>query len=218
MKKGALMKVAAFILVLLLLLWFSGSYINVSPQQIRDWILSFGWIAPVIFIVMYSVRPIILFPASVLSLAGGLAFGTFWGFVFIFIGALGAASVAYFIAATFQNSFIKFEQSERTQMIRKKMEENGFFIVLLLRFLPFLNFDLISYLGGLASVKYRSFLLATGLGIIPGTLAYSFLGSSLVSGNKTIIFIAVALFLIVLLVPIIAKGRVKELLGLSSKK
>ncbi|WP_335872352.1 TVP38/TMEM64 family protein [Bacillus sp. 2205SS5-2] len=218
MKKGTIWKVIAFVVVLLLLLWFSRSYLSFTPLEIRDWILSFGWIAPALFVAVYSVRPIVLFPASVLSLAGGLAFGTFWGFVYIFLGALGSATVAYYISAIFQNSFIKIEQSERTLTIRKKMEESGFFIVLILRFIPFLNYDLISYLAGLASVKYRSFIFATALGIIPGTLAFSFLGSSIVSGSKTIIVFAIGVFMIVLLIPIFARNKVKTLLGLSTNR
>ncbi|KUP04516.1 SNARE associated Golgi family protein [Bacillus coahuilensis m2-6] len=215
MKKGTMLKIGGFLLILIALIYFSRTYINISAPEIRDWILSFGLLAPIIFIVIYTVRPIILFPASILSLAGGLAFGTVLGFLYIYIGALGGATVAFFLATTFNRSIIKVEQSERTRKIREKMEESGFFYVFILRLIPLLNFDLISYLAGLAQVKYRAFILATAIGIIPGTFAFSFLGDSLLSGDWTKIAIAAAVFLVILLIPIVARDKVRALLGLN---
>ncbi|WP_257346946.1 hypothetical protein [Pseudalkalibacillus decolorationis] len=63
---------------IVLIFWLSHSYLNFTTEQIRDWILSFGLIAPIIFMAVYTIRPLVFFPASVLSLAGGLAFGALW--------------------------------------------------------------------------------------------------------------------------------------------
>ncbi|MCD2456835.1 TVP38/TMEM64 family protein, partial [Staphylococcus aureus] len=57
-----------------LLYWGNKTYLNVSPKEIRVWVLSFGVFAPLMFIGISIVRPLVLFPVSVISIAGGLAF------------------------------------------------------------------------------------------------------------------------------------------------
>ncbi|PFA68658.1 TVP38/TMEM64 family protein [Bacillus sp. AFS015802] len=217
MKKKEIGRILLFIAVLLFLMWLSRNFFHVKPGEIRDWIVSFGVWAPIVFMVAYTVRPLILFPASVLSLAAGLAFGAVEGFIYIFIGALGGATVAYY-AASFLGAKLLKRPSPRMAKIREKMEEKGFFYVLLLRLVPFLNFDLISYLAGMGKVRYVPFILATAIGILPGTFGYVFLGSSLVGEDRTNLYFAIAFFLVMIIVPIIFKKKMKAWLGLSDKE
>ncbi|MDX5322888.1 MAG: TVP38/TMEM64 family protein, partial [Exiguobacterium sp.] len=72
-------------------------WIDLNPGVIRDYIVAFGWMAPVVFIILYTFRPLILFPASVLSIAGGLAFGTLPGMLYTIIGATLSALVAFYV-------------------------------------------------------------------------------------------------------------------------
>jgi uncharacterized membrane protein YdjX (TVP38/TMEM64 family) len=216
MKKKEIGKILLFISILLLLMWLSRNFFNVKPHDIRDWIVSYGIWAPIVFIVVYTIRPLILFPASILSLAAGLAFGAFEGFIYILIGALGGATVAYYTARFLGAKLLK-RPSPRMIKILEKMEENGFVYVLLLRLVPFLNFDLISYLAGMGKVRYIPFILATAIGILPGTFGYVFLGSSLVGEDRTNLYIAICFFLMMIIVPLIFKEKLKGWLGLSSK-
>ncbi|MBN8194145.1 TVP38/TMEM64 family protein [Bacillus sp. NTK074B] len=217
MKKKEIGKIMLFIAVLLFLMWLSRNFFHVKPHDIRDWIVSFGIWAPIVFIAAYTIRPLILFPASILSLAAGLAFGAVEGFFYIIIGALGGATVAYY-AATFLGAKWLKRPSPRLEKIRDKMDESGFFYVLLLRLVPFLNFDLISYLAGMGKVRYLPFILATAIGILPGTFGYVFLGSSLVGEDRTKLYFALAFFLVMIIVPIIFKKKMKAWLGLSGKE
>ncbi|WP_226677422.1 TVP38/TMEM64 family protein [Rossellomorea aquimaris] len=217
MKKKEIGKILLFIAVLLFLMWLSRNFFHVKPHDIRDWIVSFGIWAPIVFIAAYTIRPLILFPASILSLAAGLAFGAFEGFFYIILGALGGATVAYY-AATFLGAKLLKKPSPRLEKIRDKMDESGFFYVLLLRLVPFLNFDLISYLAGMGKVRYLPFILATAIGILPGTFGYVFLGSSLVGEDRTKLYFALAFFLVMIIVPLIFKKKMKVWLGLSGKE
>ncbi len=216
MKKKEIGKILLFIASLLLLTWLSRNFFHVKPHDIRDWIVSFGIWAPIVFVVAYTIRPLILFPASILSLAAGLAFGAWEGFIYIILGALGGATVAYY-AANFLGAKLVRKPSPRMLKIRKKMEENGFIYVLLLRLVPFLNFDLISYLAGMGKVRYIPFITATAIGILPGAFGYVFLGSSLVGEDRTNLYIAIAFFLCMIILPFIFKKKMKSWLGLSSK-
>lgn len=80
----------------------------------------------------------------------------------------------------------------------------------MLRFLPIVNFDLISYGCGLSKVRFKDFLKATMIGIIPGTLIYNFMGASLVVGNRWTMTAVIILYVILIIAPIIWR---KNLMG-----
>jgi uncharacterized membrane protein YdjX (TVP38/TMEM64 family) len=207
MKKQTVFKGLGFLFIIVLLIWLNHSVLDIRPKTIRNWMLSFGILAPLIYIALYTVRPLILFPASILSLAGGLAFGAVLGTVYTIIGATLSAMIAFLIAKAAGPKFIKANKEGRFKKIQHQLEKNGFYYVLMMRILPIFNFDLISYAAGASRVKFLSFALATMLGIIPGTFAYNFLGSSFASGSFSTIIIAAVIFLIVLAVPIYLKKR-----------
>jgi uncharacterized membrane protein YdjX (TVP38/TMEM64 family) len=88
------------------------------------------------------------------------------------------------------------ERKGNAKKIQAQIEVNGFLYVLLFRFIPVFNFDLISYLAGISKVRLSSFFFGTLIGIIPGTFAYNFLGSSMISSNPMIIITAVIVFVV----------------------
>jgi uncharacterized membrane protein YdjX (TVP38/TMEM64 family) len=207
-----IMNILGMAVIILLLVWINKSYLNFRPVEIRDWILSFGWWAPLFFIIATTLRPLILFPTSILSLAAGLAFGAIEGFVYIELGALGGATVGFLASSWIGKSIVK-KPSQRVSRIRERMKEQGFFYVLFLRIVPFLNFDLVSYLAGIAKVRYRSYITATAIGVLPGTFGYVLLGSSIVTGSRMNLYIAITIFLVILIVSVLNRGKLKEWVG-----
>lgn len=205
--KKRILKITAVAFVVLLFFYINNRYLNFTPTMIQEWLLSFGVLAPILFVFIYTIRPLILFPASVLSLTGGLAFGAIGGTIYTIIGATLGAALSFLLARKLGGKFIKEPTSEKRKKIQRNLEKNGFLYVLLLRLIPLFNFDLISYVAGVSKVKFRSFFLATLIGIIPGTFAYNFLGSSFTSGDWTVVLIAASVFLVVLIVPLLLKKR-----------
>ncbi len=189
------------------LIWLSRFVFQIDANDLRSWIVSFGYWSPIIYILIYTVRPLIFFPASILSIAGGLAFGAWLGTLYTIIGATLGAMLSFYVAKMLGKSFVRKTWTGNIKKIQSQMEQNGFFYVLLFRFIPVINFDLISYVAAFAKVRFSSFALATLIGIIPGTFAYNFLGSSFVSGNPKIIVLAVVVFVILTVVPIILRNR-----------
>ncbi|MGY4690825.1 TVP38/TMEM64 family protein [Salibacterium sp. K-3] len=61
------------------------------------------------------------------------------------------------------------------------MEENGFKSILILRLLPVLNFDLLTYICAKTRVEFWKYILATSIGTIPGSIMFGVFGSSLLS-------------------------------------
>lgn len=192
------------------LVWFSHSYLSIGPSEIRDWILSFGIFSSIFYVAIYILRPLILFPASILSIAGGLAFGAFEGTLYTIIGATGGAILSFLVARYFGKNIAAKEWRGNRKKIQSQLEENGFIYVLFLRFIPLFNFDLISYSAGLSKVRLSSFALGTFLGIIPGTFAYNFLGSSLVAGKPETLFLAIAVFITLMAVPLLIRNKMKK--------
>lgn len=190
-----------------LVIWLSRSVFDVEAEDLRSWILSFGLWAPVVYIIVYTIRPLIFFPASVLSIAGGLAFGAWMGTLYTIIGATLGAMLSFLVAKSVGKSIATKDWTGNAAKFQKQMEQNGFLYVLLFRLIPVINFDLISYMAAIAKVRFTSFALATLIGIIPGTFAYNFLGSSFVSGNPKIIAAAVVVFIILTVVPIVIRNR-----------
>lgn len=188
-------------------IWLSRSVFQVDVNDLRNWILSFGWWSPILYIAIYTVRPLIFFPASILSLAGGLAFGAWLGTLYTIIGATLGALLSFYVAQTLGKSLVRKKWGGNAAKIQQQMERNGFLYVLLFRLIPVINFDLISYVAAIAKVRFLPFALATLIGIIPGTFAYNFLGSSFVTGNPKIILLAVLVFILLTVVPIIIRNQ-----------
>lgn len=193
-------------------------WVDLNPGAIRDYIVRFGWWAPIVFILLYTVRPLILFPASVLSVAGGLAFGTLPGMLYTIIGATFSALVAFFVAIRFGERFLNHFESADYKPIQAKIEEDGFFYVLILRLIPLVNFDLVSYVSGLAKVKLTAFVLATVIGMIPGAFANNFLGSSIASGDFKLILVSLFIFVILTLVATVFREPIKQRINRYKKK
>ncbi|SDG84123.1 Uncharacterized membrane protein YdjX, TVP38/TMEM64 family, SNARE-associated domain [Planococcus glaciei] len=200
-----------------LAVWFSRSVLQFDVDSLRSWILSFGLWAPVIYIAAYTIRPLLFFPASILSLAGGLAFGAWMGTLYTVLGASLGAFLSFFVARKLGAGLGKGKWTGNTGKIQSQMEQNGFFYVLLFRLFPGLSFDLVSYAAGVAKVRFSSFALATIIGIIPGTFALNFLGSSFISGNPKMVILGIIVFSIVAGIPLAVQKRRSRLNNSASK-
>ncbi|MCG1023694.1 TVP38/TMEM64 family protein [Sutcliffiella horikoshii] len=210
MSRKTIAKLLLLAIVISVLLVINYRYVSISPSSIREWILGFGVWAPIIYIILYTVRPLVLFPASVLSLGAGLAFGALWGTIYTIIGASSGAVLSFMVARKLGKNLAKTSWKGKAASIQQNMEKRGFFYILILRLLPIVNFDLISYVAGISKVRFIHFLLGTVLGIIPGTFAFNFLGSSFVEGDYTYLLIAVVVFVLIAIIPIFFKERFKK--------
>lgn len=134
---------------------------------------------PLIFILVYALRPLIFFSAAVLTLVGGFLFGPTWGIVFVVIGSNLSAMVAYTVGRYFGQGLLDDEESTGIlQRYANGMRNNSFETIMIMRFI-FLPYDLVNYMGGLLRIDWKAFLLATALGSIPGTIAFVLAGASL---------------------------------------
>ena len=145
-------------------------------------VLSTSSIGPLLYILVYALRPLIFFSAAVLTLAAGLLFGPVWGMVYSIVGSNVSAMVAYYIGRYFGEGVLDADDSENVvQRYAERMRKNPFESILTMRFI-FLPYDLVNYLAGFLKVDWKPFLLATLLGSLPGGLSFVLIGAS-IEGN-----------------------------------
>ncbi len=132
-------------------------------------------LGPLIFITLYALRPIFVFPATLLSITSGVLFGPFWGILYDVIGANLGASLAYFIGRCFMRDFV--DNTDKFQNYIGRLKKNGFTTVFIMR-LAFFPYDFVNYLSGSLGINYFSFITATILGSLPGAFSFVFFGAS----------------------------------------
>lgn len=134
---------------------------------------------PLIFLLAYATRPIFLFSAGILSIAGGFLFGPVLGILYTIIASNISAMVAYFIGRFFGGNLLDDDASAGIiQKYAARMRENSFFTVLTMR-LAFIPYDAVNYIAAFLRIDWKPFILATALGSLPGTIAFSLVGASL---------------------------------------
>lgn len=200
----------ASILLFVLLAYIVNSLPALSAEGIKTWIESLGPWAPVVYIVIYALRPLVFFPASVLTLTGGVLFGAWFGTLYTLIGATLSAVVGYVMAERLSKLWNSSAPIDRLQKAKRQMEENGFIYVVWFRLVPFLNFDVVSYVAGLARVKWLPFILATVIGMFPGTVAYNFLGGSLIAGDWRVIVAALTVVVLFTVISLIVRKKLQQ--------
>lgn len=205
-KKSALK--AGFLLALLLTVLLLVHVVGVSrltPESIRNLIISFGAWGPVVYVFLYTIRPLLLFPAIILTLAGGLAFGPWWGTLYVVIGGLLGACLCFIIARSLGHEKMKkyLGRFSQIQAFDEQVVEHGFRTMLLMRLVPIFPYDPVSYLAGLSKISFWDYTLATAIGMIPGAFAYNVLGYSLTDMLSPAFFMAVALVILVMFTPLV---------------
>lgn len=165
------------------------------------------------FIVLYTLLTVIGAPGTILTVAGGVIFGLSWGTFWSVIGATLGAIGAFFLARYLCHDWVekrcgkhqtltKFKQAVKTQPL---------LFVLAVRFAPISPFNVVNFLFGLTPIHWLPYALGTFIGIIPGTLAYTWLGMSgsqaLQGGSRLPFFLALAFLALLSAIPILTRKR-----------
>src|SRR6266852_9448652 len=153
-----------------------------------DWIGKLGPWGPVIFVGIYIVATVFFIPGSVLTVGAGAAFGVVLGSVCVSISATLGATAAFLVGRYLARDAVarKIEKNEKFASIDRAVADEGWKIVLLTRLSPVFPFTLLNYAFGLTRVKLSHYVLASWVGMMPGTVMYVYLGSlvNIGAGNR----------------------------------
>lgn len=149
---------------------------EVTPEYVLNSIETHGPIAArLIYIAVYIVGTVVLLPGTVLSFAGAVLFGAYEGTLYTWIGATIGATLAYLMARLLGRDFVERLFGGRFAAFDQRLHDHGFTGLLIVRLLPLFPFNAVNFGCGLTGIRLRDYVLATAIGIVPGTFVYQFL-------------------------------------------
>ncbi len=144
-----------------------------------NWVDQLGPTGPAIFILIYVVACVFFIPGSALTLGAGAIFGVVKGSVFVSVGSTLGATAAFLVGRYIARDWVarKIAKNEKFTAIDQAVGGEGWKIVGLTRLSPVFPFSLLNYAYGLTNVSLRDYVLASWIGMMPGTVMYVYLGS-----------------------------------------
>ena len=156
-------------------------YLHVQDllRQALTWVGQLGPWGAVIFIGIYVVATVLFVPGSVLTLGAGAVFGVAMGSIYVSIASTLGATSAFLVGRYLARDAVarKIEGNTRFAAIDQAVASEGWKIVGLTRLSPVFPFTLLNYAFGLTQVSLRDYVLASWIGMMPGTVMYVYLGS-----------------------------------------
>ncbi len=155
------------------------------PQIIADFFRGLGtpWWSPLVFIPLYAFGVAFGMPGTIPTLAGGAIFGVARGMLFNTIGANLGALFAFLVARYLGRDFVAKILKGKAALLDEKIGEHGFGAILYLRLIPLVPFNALNFGAGLSKVSLRDYVLGTLIGMIPGTLVYTYFADALIRGT-----------------------------------
>lgn len=145
-----------------------------------------GALGVVAFAAVYLLSPLLLLPASVLTLGAGFLYGRLYGTLLVSPASVAVAAIAFLLGRTLLRGRVekRIAGDKRFAAIDKAVAENGFKIVFLLRLSPVIPFNLLNYALGVTRVPFLTYLGASAVGMLPGTFLYVSLGAAATSAAQ----------------------------------
>ena len=167
-------------------------------SAMREFIADYGeYAAAVSFFLMIFQSVAAPLPAFIITLANANLFGWWKGAILSWSSAMAGAALCFYISRVLgRNTAEKLTSRAGLQSVDKFFERYGTHSILIARLLPFISFDLVSYAAGLTSMRFLPFFIATGVGQLPATIVYSYVGGMLTGGAQMLMTGLLVLFAI----------------------
>ena len=153
---------------------------------VKEFVASYGHYAMAVsFILMVLQSVVAPLPAFLLTFANANLFGWKAGAILSWSSAMAGAALCFYIARILGRDFVeKLTSKTGLKQIDDFFAKYGKQSILIARLLPFISFDIVSYAAGLTSMNFLGFFIATGIGQLPATIVYSYVGGMLTGGAK----------------------------------
>ena len=213
------MKKLARISVLLLLVAGIAAVVIYREQLdaivLENWVKNAGTAGPAVFMLIYAIGTILFLPGSVLTLAGGALFGPVWGTFYNLTAATIGAMISFIAARYLAHDWVEKKAGGRMKQLKQGVEGEGWKFVAFVRLVPLFPFNILNYALGLTRIKFSHYSIATYICMLPGAMAYTYLGYAgreAIGGGEDMIqkiMLAIALLAIVGFIPSII-GRLRR--------
>lgn len=175
---------------------------SMSVESIIGYIRSFGVFAVVIsFFLMVFQSVAAPLPAFLITFANAALFGWWQGAVLSWVSSMAGAGLCFYIARVLGRDGVeKITNKYAMDSVEGFFEKYGKHTILICRLLPFVSFDFVSYAAGLTSMEFVPFIIATGIGQLPATIVYSYVGGMLTGGAQKVVTALLILFAVTVIV------------------
>jgi len=203
----------AFIVAAIYVVRFTPVKDFLTAEALGHFLDEAGLWAPVFYMILYAVGVCLFLPGSLLTGLGAAIFGAYWGFLYVWVGAMFGSSAAFWIGRTLGREFAASLVGDKLKKYDDAIERNGFAAVLYLR-LVYFPFTPMNFGMGLTKVRFWDYFFGTALGIIVGTFIFTFFIGTVkevwASGNwggliSFKVFFSVVLFIFSFFIPSIIK-------------
>jgi uncharacterized membrane protein YdjX (TVP38/TMEM64 family) len=197
----------AAIVVVYLVMWRTGTLsIFMDSEKLRAIIENAGSLGPLIIIGFFMIAVVINpLPSAPIALAAGFAYGHTWGTLYVVIGSVSGAFIAFLIARLLGHDILSKWFGEKLKVGLLGSQSGLMGMIVVFRLLPFISFDIVSYAAGLTNITWWRFLLATTVGIVPASFLLAHFGSEMGTGDPARIGITVLLLGFMTVIPVAVK-------------
>ncbi len=149
---------------------------RLDAAALEQWVQQAGAAGPLLFMLLYAIGTVLFLPGSVLTLAGGALFGPVVGTFYNLTGATIGAVLAFLVARYLASDWVEQKTGGRLKRLKEGVEKEGWRFVAFVRLVPLFPFNLLNYALGLTRIRLSHYLIATWLCMLPGAIAYTYLG------------------------------------------
>jgi uncharacterized membrane protein YdjX (TVP38/TMEM64 family) len=207
MKKNKKVMILLIILLSLIITYFI-FFRGLTPEALRNYIDNFGYLAPLIYILCFTLLPIAFFPVPVLALAAGLLFGFIPGTIYTMVGATLNSAIMFFMAKVLAKGAVTSLLQKWSSFLVDLDDKKGFGVIFILRLIPAIPYNLINYGAGLTSIKFSNYMLATFLGILPGTLVFLNIGNQALNIHDPAFIVSIVLLILLTIFSLILGKKI----------
>lgn len=198
---------------------------RIDAAALEQWVQGAGIAGPIVFMLIYAIGTVFFFPGSVLTLGGGALFGPVLGTIYNLTGATLGAGLAFVIARYLASSWVEQKTGGRMKPLMEGVEAEGWRFVAFVRLVPLFPFNLLNYALGLTRIKLSHYLIASYVFMLPGAVAYTYLGyvgREAIAGEAGLIqksLLALSLLAVVAFIPrLIGRLRRRPMLNVNELK
>jgi len=177
-----------------------------SAEDLRD-VVGGHWWGPVIFVSIAATLVVLGVPGTFGTLAAGVLYGPMYGSMIAVVSASFGATAAFLVSRRLGRSSVEALHNPRSRAIDARLARSGSRGLLVLRILPIVPFNVLNYAAGLSGISTRSFVAGTVVGIIPGTIALTVLGSSAQEPTSPVFVSVVAVVVALSLTSVVVSRR-----------
>lgn len=204
--KKTILSIIVILGIFLLLKYFNVfDYITVENiKNLKEFINSFGILAPIIYIILYIGVCLFFLPAIPIALLAGFAFGPIKGTIIASIGSTIGCALAFLVARYALRDMVEgwAKKSDYFKKIDKGVKNQGFRIIIITRLVPIFPFNLQNFLYGLTDISFFTYVILSWICMLPATIVFTFSAGAISSGQslgKIFTYLAIASIFFVIL-------------------